>query len=111
MFGIPYVFGIAFTDLEEERAWLMVPTLGPWITLTQTDYSCDENSLTDCEEERAGKTLLIFDGLMQVTGTALLIYGFVSPRERLVRQDLYRGLMLTPRFSANGAGLWASGEF
>ncbi|HEV8245286.1 MAG TPA: hypothetical protein VGP93_05945, partial [Polyangiaceae bacterium] len=114
--AVPYVFGVAFTDLDQERVWLIVPVIGPWVTMANTDYSCTTSPTSasysfDCDTRRAGRTLLILDGLMQATGAALLIYGIASPRERLVRQDLYRGLVVTPQFSASGGGILARGEF
>jgi hypothetical protein len=113
MVGIPYVLGVTFAgDPEGEDAWLLAPVIGPWLTMAGKDFSCNDTiDDVDCQGDRAVRTLLILDGLVQGGGAFMLIYGLTSQTQRLVRQDLYQGFIVTPHFSARGGGLLATGEF
>jgi hypothetical protein len=117
--GIPYFFSVVTAlaaSNNNESGWLLVPFAGPWITMGRRDYGCD----ADAMHQTTGNALscvadvfvvmgLIFDGVVQATGGALLLSGYVATKPGLVRNDAR--LRLTPVRIGGGAGLAASGEF
>jgi len=116
--GIPWALGIAFTsgsNFPNQTGWLVVPALGPWLTLAtrKNDTVCYGGSGTCVEEVDNGyKTLLVLDGFVQAAGAIMLIYGMASPKQLIVR-DFVGNLHFTParmgRFGGYGGVL--SGEF
>lgn len=74
---------------------LYVPVAGPFI---QTAY----------EPHPALRALLVFDGLVQGTGLALIIAGAVSRKRVPVYGDR---LQITPMATLGGSGVMASGRF
>jgi hypothetical protein len=60
---------------SSELVGLWVPAVGPFIAMAGTSDSI-------------GKYFLAIDGLGQVAGSALLLYGLLSPKTVLVRNDL-----------------------
>jgi hypothetical protein len=111
--GVPYVIGLSVAssnNFENETGWLVVPAIGPWIALaTREDCVPDDFNFCD-EEDSAIRTLLTLDGLMQTTGTILLIYGLASTSRRYVRNDV-ASFTITPARIGTGYGFGAYGTF
>jgi len=116
LIGIPYVLGLTFAsanDFANQSGWLIVPVLGPWLTISQRDTSCDEQGLGEavsCVADVYLGVLLTLDGLMQAGGAILLVYGLTSTKVRLARNDM-TSLTLRPMRVAGGHGLELIGEF
>jgi len=109
--SVPYAIGFSVAsalNFEDTTGWLLVPVLGPWITLATRDDICDPGS-TRCGDDRAIRSLLVLDGLIQGTGAALLVWGLTSTTKRLVRQDV--ALEVGPRRVGTGYGIGASARF
>jgi hypothetical protein len=109
--AVPYALGISVAsaiDFRDSTGWLILPVLGPWVTLFTRDDVCEPEA-TFCDDDQGIRTLLVLDGLMQGTGAALLIWGITSRRQRLLRQDVMWDI--GPRRVGRGFGLGASGRF
>jgi len=109
--AVPYALGFSVAsalNFEDSTAWLVVPVVGPWITLATREDVCDPDS-TYCDDDRAIRTLLVLDGLVQGTGAALLLWGMTSKTKRLVRQDA--ALQIGPRRVGTGYGIGAAARF
>lgn len=118
--GIPWALGIAATsgsNFPNQTGWLIVPALGPWITLAtrKNDTTCvgSGTSRTCVEELDSGtKSLLVLDGFVQGAGAIMLIVGLAAPKKVLAR-DFVGSLHFAParmgRFGGYGGVL--SGEF
>ncbi|WP_437661933.1 hypothetical protein [Sorangium sp. So ce1182] len=80
---------------------LFVPCAGPFLTLATTR----QDSL-----ETMG---LVLDGLVQITGAALLLPGLLVPRTVLVRDDVSKAFVLPApmSFGPSSAGLGLVGRF
>ncbi|MGH7434880.1 MAG: hypothetical protein ACRENE_04330 [Polyangiaceae bacterium] len=117
--GIPYFFSVvtvlAAND-SNESGWLLVPFAGPWLTMGRRNYGCDADSM----HQTTGNTLscvadifvvmgLIFDGVVQATGGALLLSGYVATKPGLVRNDAT--LHFSPLRIGSGTGVGVFGEF
>ncbi|XXY51261.1 hypothetical protein WME91_08975 [Sorangium sp. So ce269] len=106
VFGTVYLFtAIGGADAvyrgSSGYAALFVPCAGPFLTLATTR----QDSL-----ERMG---LVLDGLVQVTGVALLLPGLLVPRTVLVRDDVSKAFVLPApmSFGPSSAGLGLVGRF
>jgi hypothetical protein len=103
--GIPWLLSItaaSSTDFSNQSGWLIVPALGPWITI----LARDKNSVCEprigggtpiCYEEpdNALRTVLILDGITQTAGAIMLIYGLASPK-KVITRDFVGSLEFTP---------------
>lgn len=117
--GVPYFFSVVAavsSRAENESGWLVVPFAGPWVTMGRRNYGCDP----DTTSPTTGQSLtcvadifvvmgLIFDGIAQATGGALLLAGYVATKPGLVRND--ETLRVLPIRVGSGMGLGAAGEF
>jgi hypothetical protein len=122
--GVPWVLGITFAggakpSFENQTGWLVLPVLGPWITLaTRKTSECTTtyagSSSTYCYDngdEGAKRTLLVFDGLLQATGAVLFIAGIASPK-KVVARDFVGKLHFAPApMGKTGYGGFVTGEF
>jgi hypothetical protein len=117
--GIPYFFSVvaALTArTDNESGWLFVPFAGPWVTMGRRNYGCNpdannpstEQSLT-CVADVFVVMGLIFDGVVQATGGALLLAGYVATKPGLVRND--DTLRVLPMRIGSGMGIGAAGDF
>jgi hypothetical protein len=94
IFGVPYFLSlsVAASSRFEPDHWLYAPLVGPFLDLANrkedctaspgqfgTNYYCDDDSTT--------RFFLMFDGLMQVSGMAMLVLGLALPQQLLVRDD------------------------
>jgi hypothetical protein len=125
--GVPWALGLTFTagaspSFQNQTGWLVVPALGPWITLaTRTksrncsSYSSGDSLCTSFNDadDSAARTLLILDGLTQAAGTIMLIVGLASPK-KVISRDFVGSLHLnvTPApVGRTGYGGMLSGQF
>jgi hypothetical protein len=114
--GIPYVIGLSLasaSDFANNSGWLIVPALGPWMTLGTRDTSCDEEGFGEavtCVVDIYVGAFLVLDGLAQAAGATLLVWGITSTKQRLVRSDL-ASLTLRPMRVGSGHGFGVSGAF
>ena len=125
VFGVPYVLGLTVASSENfpnSTGWLVVPVLGPWITLaarhrsnlygcsTDTFGSCSSSGLDDSLDSTT-RTFLILDGLTQATGAILFIYGVASTKKVMAR-NFVGSLQLTPaRIGRDAYGGFLTGRF
>jgi hypothetical protein len=95
--GIPYGIGLVValsTDFDNGTEWLAVPFAGPWLTLGQRRYHCDESSSGNSDDAAGclGDVFvvmgLVMDGLIQAAGGALLLTGYLSTKKTLIREDV-----------------------
>jgi len=95
LLGIPYVIGLtiaSFADYKNQSGWLAVPAAGPWLMLSlhkSPDCGGTGQSNTDCSNvlDFALRFYLTIDGVLQATGTGLLLFG-LSGRKLLIRDDV-----------------------
>src|SRR5205823_3889287 len=83
--GVPYVLGLSIAsgeDFPNRTGWLVVPGVGPWITLaTRHRAGCGgSDSCTGDAIDAATRTFLVLDGLMQTAGAIMFISGLAAPR-------------------------------
>lgn len=121
--GVPYVLGLTVASSENfpnSTGWLVVPALGPWITLAARHRSglCTSDTFGTCTSsgvddsiDSTTRTFLILDGLAQATGAILFIYGLSSTKKVMAR-DFVGSLQLTPsQIGRTGYGGFLSGVF
>ncbi|HEY0463035.1 MAG TPA: hypothetical protein VGC79_02450, partial [Polyangiaceae bacterium] len=117
--GVPWVLGITVAsgyNFSNQSGWLVVPALGPWITLAsrKSETSCDyynTSTTGNCPEDNSVRTLLVLDGLTQAAGAIMLIYGMASTKKVLAR-DFVGSLHFTPaNMGKHGYGGMLTGEF
>jgi hypothetical protein len=111
--GIPYGLGLTFaasSNFENESGWLAVPFLGPWLTLENRDYGCDDDEADDrsCLED-AVIAPLIMSGIAQTAGGTLLLVGYLATKTYAVRNDV--SYVVLPSRVGSGYGLTWAGEF
>jgi hypothetical protein len=118
--GIPYFFSVVTASsvgLSNETGWLYVPVAGPWMTLGQRSYGCNNldnaNQSTSQSLQCVGDVFavmgLIADGVMQAAGATLLVVGVAAGRPTLVRDD--EALHVTPMRIGTGYGAGVTGAF
>jgi hypothetical protein len=115
--GVPYVIGInvaAAANFENHSYWLLVPGVGPFLTLATRDDSCNEDGTAgeavDCIGDAFVRFYLVLDGIMQMTGGTLFLLGVTQTKQVLVRQDVT--LRVAPRpIGQSGYGLGVIGTF
>jgi hypothetical protein len=87
---------------------LMIPVVGPFISIAP---------LASSESTGLGAlyALLVFDGLVQIAGATLLLYGILAQRDYLLRKPKVRGRiswMATPMLLGEaGRGIGVVGRF
>jgi len=116
--GIPYGISIVAAsagNFENESSWLLLPVLGPWMTLGRREYGDCDNSASDKENADCVADVfvvmgLIMDGLAQAGGATMLIIGYTTTKTKLVRNDVAR-VQIGPRRIASGYGVAVSGDF
>jgi hypothetical protein len=119
--GVPYVLGLAVAsggNFPNSTGWLVVPGIGPWITLAlrhKSSSTCsDSSTLGDCVDttvDGATRTFLVIDGFMQTAGAAMTIIGIASPRQVIAR-DFVGSLHFAPSpIGRAGYGGFVTGAF
>jgi hypothetical protein len=102
-FGIPYIYSSLIASIGEDANEtsvrpLWVPVLGPFLEIGYShsvtlDYA------------------LVLDGLTQGLGAGLVIYGIMSPRNVLIRNDLAMVQVTPMRLGRDGNGVGFVGRF
>ena len=105
-FYLTGVIAAAFTSRERtggpysELDPLYVPVVGPFILLGKRG---GDSSFT---------SVMLFDGVSQVTSVALIVAAFFVKRTLLIRdRPAVRGIYPVPRIGAEGAGFGLGGTF
>lgn len=89
------VMGAIDDKLEHQGGFLLIPVLGPWLTLAaggaRTTCGAQEDH---CSETDRGKSFVLgLDGVIQAAGAIMITTGLLFPRQRLERTDLTVGLL------------------
>ena len=115
--GVPWVLGLTIAsgyDFSNQSGWLVVPALGPWLTIATRDAEKDCSyyaQSVSCSQDNSVRTVLILDGLTQAAGAFMLIYGMASTK-KVITRDFVGSLHFTPaRMGRFGYGGVLSGEF
>ncbi|MES1176915.1 MAG: hypothetical protein ABUL62_21515 [Myxococcales bacterium] len=117
--GVPWAIGLAgvsSANFPNSSGWLVVPALGPWLTLAaRHDSTCkyegDSDVCFDDGLNALARTALVFDGLVQTAGAVLFIVG-ISSKNQVLARDFTGHLHLTPApIGRNGTGAFLSGDF
>ena len=116
--GIPYAFGVlgaSAAGFENQSGWLLVPAVGPFLTLALREGSCDEDTETSDQEaaECVGDVFLtmalVLDALAQTAGGVLLLLGVSSSKKVWVREDV--SVRVAPTQVGSGWGFGAFATF
>jgi hypothetical protein len=113
------------SGFANESSWLLIPWVGPWLTLGFRDYkdcanqgttttamdaSADGSDVRDgCAADALAMSGLIIDGIVQTAGGVLMLLGYTLKKQQLERNAY--GLHLTPVPIARGYGLGVNGWF
>jgi hypothetical protein len=114
--GVPYVIGFAWASsyqFSNASYWLVVPAIGPWLTLGLRKDLCSDSSIEsgiDCIGDAFVRTWLTIDGIVQMSGAILLVLGVTLKKEHLVRDQ--SAIVVTPaQIGRDGHGLAVIGSF
>lgn len=115
--AIPYgisAMAALSADFENHSGLLLLPVVGPWMTLGRRDYAeCDNDSPSHdglaCLADAFVVMGLIADGMMQVAGATLLLTGYLATTKRLEPNGY--SISLLPQPIGTGYGLGARGTF
>ena len=77
--------GTAVSEGEDEAAPLLIPVIGPWVTVRTTDA------------DSGLRSALVIDGIAQLAGVALFISGMAAQRDVFVRADTVHAKAPRPR--------------
>jgi hypothetical protein len=98
---------------HDQTGYLVVPVLGPWLMLATGGASDDcrkSDDVVSCTDDSSTRGLVVFDGLMQLGGAAMLASGFLFPSKHLVRTSL--SIRVRPMtVGRDGHGLGVAGTF
>jgi len=109
--GVPYVLGAAIAaggNYANKSAFLLIPAVGPWLTLGVRDHTCPPDDASCDASEALARTFLVLDAIMQTSGAAFLIWGIAGQKDVLVRDDVVFGFAPTKVGSGYGVGLFGS---
>jgi hypothetical protein len=106
MFGVLYLFSALAASISSDTNQgngfdnaLWIPGIGPFIQMASTSSA-------------TGNLVLAIDGAAQSAGLAMLIYGIVSPKTVLLRNDLATTPLVLPiRVGNDGYGVGLVGHF
>lgn len=113
--GVPYAVGLLIAlaaGFDNKSPWLLLPVVGPWITLGTRERACNEigDSGFDsayCFGDRTTEWLLGIDGVIQAIGGSLVALGFIVTRSYAVRDQV--SYFVVPSPVGSGYGLKAVG--
>ena len=120
--AVPYGLGLAVAggqNFPNSTGWLIVPGIGPWLTLASRHKSVgcsssSSSSFNDCVDsslDDTTRTFLIIDGLMQTGGAVMLIAGIAAPK-KVIARDFMGSLHFTPStIGRTGYGGFLTGVF
>jgi hypothetical protein len=118
--GIPWAIGLAgvsSANFPNHSGWLVVPALGPWLTLaTRHDSHCTyygdgSDVCFDNDLNGLARTALVFDGLLQTAGAVLFIVG-ISSKNQVLARDFTGHLHFSPApIGHQGYGGFLTGDF
>jgi hypothetical protein len=98
--GVPYITGLLIAgvaqDFPNKSGFLAIPVAGPWITLATRDTCEDTGGVLDCAESDAARRALLFDGIVQGLGTALIVTGLTWTKTVWLREDLADNVQFMP---------------
>lgn len=98
--GVPYITGLLIAgvaqDFPNKSAFLAIPVVGPWITLATRDTCEEQSGVLDCASSDLARRALLFDGIFQGLGTALLVTGFTWTKSVWLREDLADNIDFMP---------------
>ena len=107
--GVPYAIGLlaaVSADFANHSGWLVVPFVGPWLTLGRRDNACvgTPNDVQDDREcwKDVIMAPLILDGIVQSIGGTFLAIGYLATKEWVVRDDLAYVVLPSPIGSGYG---------
>src|SRR5436190_4046531 len=113
--GRPGAIAAGADGFDNQKGWLVLPVVGPWITLAARDDSCPKDSSGHCCTEPGcpgtfAGLFLVFDGLMQGGGAALITFAVAAPRRWAVRGDT-TSIGIVPRFQSGQLRFSLRGAF
>jgi hypothetical protein len=124
--GFGFALAVAAGTTEGARKWngvpfdnggLVVPILGPWITLGALKPNCgglynDEPAgCTRVHTQSGWRAILIVDGLVQLLGATLITVGLALPREELVIAGTVKARVVPTPLGSSSHGLALTGTF
>ena len=114
--GVPYVLGLSIAsgqDFPNKTSWLVVPGLGPWITLAARHRSgcAVSDSCSGDALDNVTRTFLVLDALMQTAGAVMFIAGIASPRTVIARDFVGRLRLAPTSIGQTGYGARVIGTF
>jgi hypothetical protein len=108
--GTAYALGLfaASTDgFANGKGWLVVPVLGPWLTIGARKNKCIISTTSSygstCVDDETANLLLGFDGVHQAAGALLVIIGLTVTRSWAVRDGMR--VQVLPQFQADRVGV------
>ena len=117
--AVPYFTGLLIAGsggFPNRSILLAVPWAGPWLTLGLREERCESETYDDesteaedCVEDALAYVVLVFDGLIQAAGGALVLVGYLAPQTKLVRDTPPVSITVKPMGA--GYGISASGAF
>jgi hypothetical protein len=89
------IFGAA-RSFDNAAGWLAAPVIGPWLAIAERDFgTCKTASVQEARacvnravHEVQYITFVAVDGVFQMATGFLLLAGFMSSKDELIRQDL-----------------------
>jgi hypothetical protein len=115
--GTAYLVGfvlVSAMSYPNETKWMLLPVVGPFITMATREHSCDIKETEYCKDKEGwAVTMLALDGGLQAAGAAMLITGLAVRRQRLVRETVgdVGDVTIGPMPVGSGYGLGAYGTF
>lgn len=124
--GVGYVTGLGLAlhhDFDNGTSWMLLPILGPWGAIGARSFDCKVNAesvdsfdevdetaaqanrcIGRAQSEATAIALLAVDGIIQATGTIVLLAGMMSGSDELVWDGLPGGVKLSARARPEGGG-------
>jgi hypothetical protein len=102
-YGTAFILGAAH-GFDNASGWLAFPVVGPWLAITQRTYEqCTATLIQQARKcvNHAVKeveyiTFVAVDGVAQAATGFLLLAGFLSSKDELIRNDLVPKVSLVP---------------
>ncbi len=102
IFGGTYFFSTLGATADRTLYPLMIPVVGPWISLLTAGPYIDPSAAW----------LLTWDGIAQATGLGLFLWGVTSKQDWLIKRPYgFASLQVMPTFANDRAGALVVGTF